>query len=321
MDKQQLLQKLAFLSNADQEIGLVMFLIVQTDNGLEKRKAQIADDVRTELKEQFIGYIERKFIENQELHFTNVTDADNRKNVAYFYDLDETPNGLEVMGELLTDEEMPIFDFGADNFDDVIGYVFLLGNENDKIAIYKKLYPISLIHQASILMLMKDDVQLVKVNRDVIKINDSFEFMQIEDDLIVTNLKTLERFFGFEDVIRNKATANLTIIEQSNLIEDITPLNELASDLRFARKLMKVKSDSAVLQLSIDKVKGFILNHPKLKRRIRFNAVSSKIELDTHVSKELFLKLLDDDFLKSDLTDFLYESDIKNKMSNEEEND
>ncbi len=235
--------------------------------------------------------------------------------------MDETPNGLEVMGELLANEEMPIFDFGTDNFNNVIGYVFLIGNENSKIAIYKKLYPISLIHQASILMVMKDDVQLVKVNRDVIKINESFEFMQIENDLVVTNLKTLERFFGFEEVIRNKAAANLTIIQQSNLLEDITPLNDLVNDLRYAKKLMKVRSDSTVLQLSIDKVKSFILSHPKLKRRIRFNPDGSKISLDTHVSKELFLKLLDDVFLKSDLTDFLYESDIKNIMTNEEEND
>ncbi|MCY3628153.1 MAG: DUF4868 domain-containing protein [Gammaproteobacteria bacterium] len=45
--------------------------------------------------------------------------------------------------------------------------------------------------------------------------------------------------------------------------------------------------------------------------RIRFNDREDKIVLDTKKSKDLFIKLLMDDFLTSELTSYHYESVVK----------
>jgi hypothetical protein len=142
--------------------------------------------------------------------------------------------------------------------------------------------------------------------------------MQIDDDVIVLNVTTLEKFFGFEDIIRTEATKCLATIEAANLLANMESLREMLVDVKFARKLMRIRADSPVLGLPFAKIRGFIRQHPKLRRRIRFNAAGTRISLDTRTSKELFLKLLDDDFLKSDLTDFLYETEKKYLLSNEE---
>ncbi len=321
MTKEELLEKLQFLFDPEVEIGLSMYIIVNTINGHEKRRADITDEVIQELMSQFKEYIRSKFITNHDLIFSDLTIADDRKNSAFFYDLEELPVGLEVMGELIENEELPFFNFNEDNFEEITGFVFLIGNEETKVALYKKQYPISLIKQDSVLMIKKSNHRLVKVDDDIIRLNDSFEFLQIDDEMIVLSLKTLERYFGFDAVIRNQALANVQIIEQANLLEDSEPLEELVEDIRFAKKLMRIKPDSPVLQLPFAHVRAFIQGHPKLRRRLRFNNNSTRISLDTKTSKELFLKLLDDDFLKSELTNLLYESDIKNKMTNEEEED
>jgi hypothetical protein len=235
--------------------------------------------------------------------------------------LETRPEGLEFFEELLTNEQADLFTFSDDKVGDITGFVFLLGNADRKIALYKKMYPISLMRRDSVLMIFNARTRFEKIDEDIIKIDDKFDFMQSNTDLIIANVNTLERFFGFETIIRNQATVNLSLIEGSNLLEEIEPLRVMACELKFAKKIMKLKRHSPVLTLPFDRIKGFIKEHPKLRKRLRFNTTETRITLDTKTSKELFLKLLDDDFLKSELTDLLYESEIKDPLTNDEETD
>jgi hypothetical protein len=319
MNKQQLKKGLEFVSAAPaNEISLVMYFILKD---LSIRKADIDDEAMASLRDQFVKNIAANLIGNDELHFTGITTADNRKNAAYFFDLDKLPEGLRVMGRLLRNQKAELFDFKKDHYEDTVGFVFLLGNVTSKIAIYKKQYPINLLGRDAFVRLVKSRQRLVRVKEDIININEKFDFMQIGDEVIVINMDTLEKYFGFEDVIRSSAENNLQTIEKANLLVDVEPLREMISDLRYARKLMRVKAAPAVLELPFDQVRSFIKQHPKLRRRMRFNQDETRISLDTKTSKELFLKLLDDDFLRSDLTNILYEAEIKDPLSNEEASD
>lgn len=318
MNRDELRAELGFLFDPASEIGLSMYFIVGPEDNVSIKKADISQEVMIALREQFVGYIQARLMTNDELIFADLRDADTRQDSAYYFDLDELPEGLQVMAELLTNERTDDFNFRTDNYDEVIGFVFLVGNELHKIAIYKKHYPINLLRRDSILRVRKSGTRLVEVEDDIINLNEKFDFMQIEDDVVVLNVNTLEKFFGFEDIIRVEASKNLATIEAANLLANMESLRDMLVDVKFARKLMRIRADSPVLGLPFAKISGFIRQHPKLRRRIRFNADDTRISLDTRTSKELFLKLLDDDFLKSDLTDFLYETEIKNRLSNEE---
>jgi hypothetical protein len=321
MNKQELYSSLNFLFDGQNEIGLNMYMILNTSDGVVIRKADIDQLVIDELKDKFLNRIKSQWIENVDLNVSEISQADNRNKTIYYYDLESRPEGLEFLGELLANENADLFTFSDDNVRDISGFVFLLGNADRKIALYKKMYPISLMRRDSVLMLFNARTRFEKVDDDIIKIDDKFDFMQSNNDLIIANVDTLERYFGFETIIRNQATTNLSLIEGSNLLEDIEPLKEMALELKFAKKIMKLKSHSRVLTLPFDRIKGFIKHHPKLRKRLRFNATETKISLDTKISKELFLKLLDDDFLKSELTEQLYESEVKDPLTNDEESD
>jgi hypothetical protein len=318
MNTQELSQALQFLLDPNNEIGLSMYFVLHTNGDAEIKRADISDEVRLELTSQLTEYITHTLVENQELIFQDISTADTRRNSAYYYDLDEVPNGLKVMGALLEDENRELFNFNTDTYEEIFAFVFLIGNETDKIALYKKHYPINLLKRDSILRLIKSGTRLVEVEEDIISLNEKIDFLQVEENVVVLNVRTLEKFFGFEEVIRNQAQLSLGVIDGVGFIASIEPLQEMLADSSFARKLMRVKADSPVLQLPFDRVRDFIKQHPKLRRRIRFNEGETRISLDTRMSKQLFLKLLDDDFLKSDLTQFLYETEIKNRLTNEE---
>lgn len=321
MNKQELFDSLQFLFDDQGVIGLNMYMILNTADGFVKRKADLEQSVIDELKDKFLTRIKSQWVDNAELNVSEISQADNRNNTIYHYDLEIKPDGLGFIEELLTDEHAELFSFTNDNVTDISGFIFLLGNADRKIALYRKMYPISLMRRDSILMIFNARTRFEKVEEDIIKLDDKIDFLQSNTDLMIANVYTLERFFGFETIIRNQATSNLRLLEESNLLEEVESLKEMALELKFAKKIMKLKRQSPVLTLPFDRIKSFIKNHPKLRKRLRFNTAETKIALDTKTSKELFLKLIDDDFLKSELTDLLYESEIKDPLTNDEESD
>ena len=85
-------------------------------------------------------------------------------------------------------------------------------------------------------------------------------------------------------------------------------------DLRFARKLAKISKDSPVFRVPQADIIDFTKKHPFLKDKFEYTADGSQIELNTKLSQENFIKLLNDDFLRSELTKIDYESPAKNRL-------
>lgn len=162
-------------------------------------------------------------------------------------------------------------------------------------------------------LLIPHNHRLEKIPTDAIALDKSFDFMLVENNLIVVKVSTLERFFGFEQVIRNQAQIAIQQLEGLELMEDVQELRNLTEDLRLARKLMLVKN-SPVLGIPVDQIISFIKDHPELTGKIPLNDEENRIRLTTAVAKKLFLKLLNDDYLFSHLTNLQYESQAKDKL-------
>lgn len=318
MNKEQLLQAISFLFQIENPISLRLYFVVNTDNGIELKLANIEQEVTTSLLTQFKGYIRSKFTDNEELFFGNLTEADNRRNSAYYYDFEVKPEGLFYLNAVLENQEQVHFNFKTDDLNNIKAFVILIGNEENRISIYKKHYPINYLRRDSILRIFPSNERFEKVVTNMLSISETFEFMQIGQSLIVLSVKVLEKHFGYETIIRNKAIDNLTLIKNSGLLVDIQLLNILTNELKYAKRIVKIKHDTPVLHLPVNAVILFITNHPILSKKIKFNADSTQIALDTKVSQEHFIKLLNDDFLKSELTHLYYDSQSKDTLNFEE---
>ena len=64
---------------------------------------------------------------------------------------------------------------------------------------------------------------------------------------------------------------------------------------------------------------GFTNTHPALKGSFKYNEDGTKLNLKTKISQNLFLKLLNDDFLQSELTKIFYDSIAKDSVEEESE--
>lgn len=317
MNREQLLARLAYFLNPENGIGAALYFVLNQNGENIIRFADIENEAKNELKDRFLEYIVDKFINNEDLHYQNISEADDRKNVVYRYDIEERPESLNILDEILADGERDNFNFNQNNLDGLQGYLITIGNEGNQIALYKKHHPVNLLRQDRFLLFPSNE-RLVKAENDFIALDRSFDFMMVDNNLIVLKLNTLERFFGFEDVIRNQAQNIIATIEANQLLEDIEQLNELAQSLATAKKIMKVRN-SPVLNVPVENVINFINNHQELTGRIGFNDDGTRVRLTTGVSKKLFLKLLNDDYLFSQLTELQYDTHAKDRLNNNQE--
>lgn len=190
-----------------------------------------------------------------------------------------------------------------------------IGDDKKQVVLYKTLAPIHVFSQASF-CLVPHGTRLAKIEKDFLRITPGFQMMKIDGELLVNDLAALERNFGFHEIIKKEAALGIFAIEAKLVIENAEVLKELLEDMKYARRFVKVAKGSPVLRANIPNTSiiNFCKTFPKLAGKIRFNKAEDQILLDTKVSKDLFIKLLMDDYLTSDLTKFHYESVAKDSV-------
>jgi hypothetical protein len=329
MTREELNQSMAFLFNNVAPIGIKLYFVLEHEGEKQIRFADISAEVATDLKTQFVDYLQAKLVNNPELNYGAITEADDTSNSIYHYNLDEQPLELQPLYDVQAQEifslnehsPFPNFTFSQDDLSRITAFIICLGNEAEKVVLYKKHYHISLMKRGSYygLLAVQAATRFEKLSDNVIKLNEVVEFILVGDELIVLSVKTFQNSFGYDKIIRSKAEENLGTIAATNLLEDIEVLKELTTELKFAKKIMNIRHHSPVLHIPFADVRAFIQNHPKLRRRIKFNEEQTRISLQSRSSKELFIKILNDDYLKSELTQLLYDSRKKAALDNNEE--
>jgi len=71
--------------------------------------------------------------------------------------------------------------------------------------------------------------------------------------------------------------------------------------------------------ISNDLIIRFTKTHPSLINKMKYNENDTQIILKTKTAKELFIKMLDDAFLTSELTKQFYESKAKDAIQKDED--
>lgn len=317
MNKTDLNATLNNLFSNEEELLAEIYFILKEGDETKVRMADIEEEAQKELTKEFISTMKQEIIQDEELSLLEISTADERSNVIYEYNLDEIPEELNVIDQIIEDEDLPDFSFRTNNLDDIHGIMILIESEGQNLVIYKKHYPIYLYKKDKGIGLKRlgNNQRFTQVEEDIVKIFPTFDFFKINDTLIIKNLKALEKFFGFHEAIKNQASICINRIEATNILDNPTELREMLENITFARKLTKVGGNSPVLGvIPNETIINFAQNHPALKGKIEMNDDKTKLKMTTKKSKNLFVKLLNDDYLKSELTTMYYDSLAKDAV-------
>lgn len=299
-----------------------VYLVLKTENGFELRIADIEDATEPELRLLFSESVCSQISDNDDLSTCNLSVADDRGNALFYYDYEEYPDELSVFKSFdITNsiDRVPNFNFNNDNIASLYGYIIYLGSMTDGILLFKKHYSISLIKRECFLLgLHKSKERFEKVSTDdIIRLNGDFQLVRFDDEIYATDVKILERNFGFNALVFREASTTVEAINELKLLDDIQVLKDSAEDISFARKLSKVKKSSPIFANNIPKdvIVDFTKTNPGLKGAFKYSEDGTTIRLDTKKSKEAFVKLLNDAFLRSELTKEYYEARAKDSIS------
>lgn len=251
----------------------------------------------------------------------NLSVADESPNAVYEYDYDSYPEELNLFKQFNIEEAVNIdhFNFNTDDLNHLFGYIVYIGSMESGIVLFKKHYPISLIKRESFLLgAIKSSERFEKLpGEDIIRLNNDAQLLRVGDAIFVLNLKMLERNMGFSALIQRAAAETVDAIEELDILDDIEVLRDTLDDTSFARKLSKVKNASPIFKLGISKeaIVDFTKNTPELAGKFKYSEDGMQIRLDTKKSKIAFLKLLNDAFLHSELTQQWYDASAKDNIT------
>lgn len=282
----------------------------------ETKKISISSDVSDNLLELFKKSIEDMFLDDsKEYRLKSIDDNnDEAAKTYYYFNGENTYERLNVLHNLNSlDEE--VFNFENTNLDDIETFYITISNGEKTIALYKKNYAINVLRRGKTIFFTKHNENIDELKKDILKIDHSFQFMAIENNILIVNLSMLETQLGYDEVITKKAQETVELIASLDFLEDIAKLEEMVQTKKIAKKINLVKNSQVldIIQSDINKVKTFIDSIEDLKKSLKFTE-DNKLKLNSKVGVERFLKLLDDAYLKSELTETLYDSLNKEKM-------
>ena len=314
MNKAELNQSLEFLNNPTGELQIILYACFEEQ---ATKKLDIKAEDLPPIKQLFVDSVNNSIIHKEDYSVIALSTADERGKCFYHYDLD-LPEELQVLETVIGNDQLEAFNFNNDTFADIDALVIVLADDNHEISIYKKLSPIEVLGRGGY-MLWKSNQRLERFEAQLLRISPSFQVLRVGEEVIILNLNTIEKSFGFHDVIKREATIGLEAIREMSIVSNIDTLEELIDNVGFARKLTKIARNSPVIRNNIPNANiiSFSMNHPAVRNKMRYTPDGSQFALDTKVSKDLFIKLLNDDFLTSELTSLYYDSLAKDNIETE----
>lgn len=311
MNAEELRESLqTFYDNYD-EIDITVYAVLKDQDNAEPKKIDIEADALHGLKALFIQCLREYITDREELSVLNFSTSDERVDAIYVYDI-EIPAELASMETVIESDNLPLLNLTESGLLGIKALLIEIGNNVGQIVLYKTMAPVNIFGRGSF-FLKKSEHRLEKIDDEFLRVSSGFQLLRINGELLVIDLSAIERSFGFHEIITREAALGINSIESMGLVQNPEVLHELLDDVRYARRFTKVAKSSPVMkaEVSNSSIINFCKTFPRLAGKIRFNDGEDKIILDTKVSKDLFIKLLMDDFLTSELTQYHYTSVAK----------
>ncbi|MWC27172.1 Kiwa anti-phage protein KwaB-like domain-containing protein [Paenibacillus sp. MMS18-CY102] len=149
-----------------------------------------------------------------------------------------------------------------------------------------------------------------QIESTVFQIDNNIDTFCLGQELIILQNTNFERIFGFDDHYEASSGAALQQIAAAHDFVDINLLTEyVGTDSRKKRKLAAISKNQLIANLGFEQIKETIQNY---SLEISIDDQNRKFEL-TRDNAFVFLKALNDDYLRSEATSTRYEASSKRK--------
>ena len=316
MTREELIEKVRFTTTHEPHIEMQLYGFKKGNN--TPHKVNVDPSLINEII-PVISYGIQTLLVEKEYIIVNYSTADERKGRYYLYDLDDVPVNLKRMSEVIGNAHYQNFDFSDDGFNELDHFVIVLSDKNGLVfSLYKSFSSVEKLTKStkSVFGIMGDDI-LKSFDGRLLRIGPNFQVIFIADKYIILDDKFAESTFDLHAVLNNQASKYINSLEEKKLILDFNKLNKYKDRISFSRKLVKVLSTSKLLNNNVTKedIFDFIAKDEKLSKVLRIKEKDGEkfIEITNKNNAKVFLELLNDEFVYSQLTNQKYQAANKDE--------
>ena len=314
MTLEELHEKLSFLYNENVETHISFYATTPTTSlCLFNIENQFLD----ELKDLFIKEI-KEVTENQSPNFTleNYSSSTKQLDAIFQYDLqDDLRPEMQLMKDVKTIIEPNLFVINPENsIDQVNGLYIVIRSANHVISLYKHIFGVDKIYAQKSLFLVHSNEQFVKQQESMLRISPTFQMLCVDDDIIMTDIQKLERIMDLKAVLTNAASQHIaTIVNEKQLVTRSDLLEKVSNEPTMAKKLIHAVTVGKVFLKNISNA-VIIAFAQKKGAKLNMSYQGNQFDLTNKAEARRFIKLIDDDYLTSELTREDYDANQKQEL-------
>ncbi|VXA78696.1 MULTISPECIES: anti-phage protein KwaB [Aeromonas] len=298
--------------------GIKVFFIDDDNN--ELYDSDIESEGLDEFMIGFVNDLKNRFTDNEKLSIPNLSNADDRKNALYYFDFDvriHEFNYLDKVNDMQANKIIGKYQVKSKGLSSIKAVVIRLkGNDGEVISFYQYIHRTALWTSGKGVFFTTHKTRVVKMTDDVLRLNNNFIFAKIGKSYLINNINAFEKELGFDKIIHAKAEQYCSSIESRGLVNNLEKFNKrLKNETHFARKFVKVFKNSAVIEqeLSNEEIISFAMSKSFYENKLKLTEDGNQFDLNSIQRCSYFLQLLDDEFLKSELTGMNYIARAKDR--------
>ncbi len=274
------------------------------ENTPDKSNTGFKEKIRVKIHD----YIRSNYLADEAEYTSYENIADNQRKF-YVINQDDEYHPFDMLKE--DDENITGFDISEIN--DLMGVLFKFEKGTDTVWGYQYIYSIAIPNKSGLGFLLTQEGTLFKeMKKPLFSISSKINFMIVNGNIITNDIDIMQRNFGFSKFIRSEAAKVMNTVNDIGIVDSMDKIQKYVEGdkLTYAKKMMQIKS-SPVLNMKPKVLLNKIKTSPTYSNKLKI--VDNKIVLETKKQVEVFIKMLNDTWLKSELTEQLYEAEVKKK--------
>ena len=283
--------------------GLSVFAWLEDDTQPRLKQFLIDENLRSQLIQMLDREVKDRFL-GDEVEVDSSENIADKRRVLYEFQQSETyaPFGVIREWDSVTEQ------YSESDQKKLRGLLFRINRNDDDIWVYQRVYNVSLVKRSkSLLAAVGKTNTYVLMDSDVLRIDSRIDVLVVGDSFFSSNIDLLQKSFGFDRYIRGEAAKTIQLIDELDIVSDTGKITAFGDKetLSNAKKLLQAKS-SPVLKMKKRDLLTRIKKHPRYKDK--FKIQNNKIIITSQKDAGEFIKLLNDDILRSELTGREYDS-------------
>ncbi len=283
---------------------LKRILFWEEDKGYEK-------NFRLKLKDMFFEILREKYLDQECEYADGNLIADNQDK---YYIIKQSGNFYPFA---YLSESNSVDNFSDNDLKNSFGLIFCLRKGEECIWLYQHLWSIMVPNKKKTspmarLLKFENQTYFSEQREDLLIIAKKIDIIILDEHLITNNITLLQKYFGFNDYIYQRARQTVESIVQKGIIKNTNKLEEYINrgKSKYAKKMMRIDS-SIVFNLSKEQLMDRVNTLPRWKDKFIFDKDSHQIILNSYKAVESLIDLFDERYTRSDVTNIEYDTDVK----------